>query len=48
MRIKKIGPYLLLKEIGKGASATVYKGKIDETYEKVAIKMIDINNLSEK
>lgn len=37
-KVKKIGPYLLLKEIGSGASAKVYKAKIEKTYEKVAVK----------
>lgn len=27
--IKKVGPYLLVKEIGKGSQATVYKGKLE-------------------
>lgn len=41
-KIKKIGPYLLIKEIGKGAYSTVYKAKIENTHENVAIKMIPV------
>jgi serine/threonine-protein kinase ULK/ATG1 len=29
VKIKKVGPYLLLREIGSGASATVFKAKVE-------------------
>ena len=31
-KIKKIGPYLLMNEIGRGAFAIVYKAKMEKTY----------------
>lgn len=40
--IKKIGKYLLIKEVGRGSFSTVFKSKIEKTYEKVAIKVMPI------
>lgn len=49
-KVKKVGPYFLLNEIGSGQSSTVYKSKLEELiikdgipqkiYKRVAIKMI--------
>ncbi|KAM3146403.1 hypothetical protein pb186bvf_001372 [Paramecium bursaria] len=42
---KKVGPYCLIREIGAGSFARVYRGKIDGKQEDVAIKMISKQNV---
>jgi serine/threonine-protein kinase ULK/ATG1 len=45
---KKIGNYFLIKQIGTGSFAKVYKGMEEKTKEIVAIKMIQKSPSSEK
>ena len=47
-RIRKVGPYLLMKPIGKGSFSTVYEGKVENSVKKVAIKVISLGNVSKK
>lgn len=43
---KKVGTYNLLKEIGVGSFARVFKSKCENTGQYFAIKMISKNHLS--
>ncbi|CAD8187419.1 unnamed protein product [Paramecium pentaurelia] len=43
--LKKVGPYSLIREIGSGSFARVFRGKIDGRQEDVAIKMISKQNV---
>jgi serine/threonine protein kinase len=47
-RIRKVGPYLLMKPIGKGSFSTVYEGKVENSVKKVAIKVISLGNVRKK
>jgi serine/threonine protein kinase len=47
-RIRKVGPYLLIKPIGKGSYSTVFEGKVEGNNRKVAIKVISLNNVKKK
>lgn len=47
-RIRKIGPYLLVRPIGKGSFSTVYEGKIENSSKKVAVKVISLVNVRKK
>ena len=38
--------YILLTEIGRGAFATVYRAKVKERNEDVAIKVLDLEELN--
>lgn len=48
MKIRKIGPYILIKPIGKGSYSTVYEGKLENSETKVAIKQIALEKVSKK
>ncbi|CAD8095396.1 unnamed protein product [Paramecium primaurelia] len=43
--LKKVGPYSLIREIGSGSFARVFRGKMDGRQEDVAIKMISKQNV---
>jgi len=43
-----VGPYLLIKPIGKGSFSTVYEGKVENSTRKVAIKVISLGNVRKK
>ncbi|CAD8107158.1 unnamed protein product [Paramecium primaurelia] len=43
--LKKVGPYSLIREIGQGSFARVFRGKLDGRQEDVAIKMISKQNV---
>ena len=47
-RIRKVGPYLLMKPIGKGSFSTVDEGKVENSVKKVAIKVISLGNVRKK
>jgi serine/threonine protein kinase len=45
-KCRKVGPYLLLKQIGRGSYSTVFEATADgQTY---AVKQISLENLSAK
>ena len=44
--MKQVGPYSLIKKIGKGHYASVYKAVNEETREVVAIKCLQREGLS--
>ncbi|EAR86022.1 Serine/Threonine kinase domain protein (macronuclear) [Tetrahymena thermophila SB210] len=46
-KLKKVGDYIFIKQIGSGAYSTVHQGKHNQTYQKVAIKMIPNSKLNE-
>lgn len=47
-KIRKVGPYLLLRPIGKGAFSIVYEGKIEGTNRKIAVKLYSLSNVKKK
>ena len=47
-KYRKIGPYLLLKPIGKGAYSTVYEARRDNEPKVYAVKQISLINLTQK
>ena len=47
-KIKKIGPYYLLNQIGSGSFSRVFKAKTENPSEKVAVKMIPVQKLNDK
>ena len=44
--MKQVGPYTILKSIGKGHQAEVFLAKHEKTGEKVAIKVLKRNGIS--
>ncbi len=47
-KIRKIGPYLLLRSIGKGAFSVVYEAKIENSNLRYAVKQISLVNVTKK
>ena len=47
-KLTKIGPYLLIKPIGKGSYSIVYEAQKQNETTKYAIKKISLQNISEK
>lgn len=47
-KYRKIGPYVLIKPIGKGAYSTVYEAKKENEPQLFAIKQISLMNLTQK
>ncbi len=45
-KLTKIGPYLLLKPIGKGSYSVVYEAQRQNENTKYAIKKISLENIS--
>jgi serine/threonine protein kinase len=42
--LERIGKYRVIREIGKGATATVYLCKCDDMDEMVAVKLVDFGD----
>lgn len=47
-KLIKIGPYVLLKPIGKGSYSVVYEAQKQNENSKYAIKKISLESISEK
>ncbi|KAL4438382.1 hypothetical protein ABPG74_009421 [Tetrahymena malaccensis] len=46
-KLKKVGDYIFIKQIGSGAYSTVHQGRHNQTQQKVAIKMIPNSKLTD-
>lgn len=47
-KLTKIGPYLLIKPIGKGSYSVVFEAQKQDDKTKYAIKKISLENITEK